>query len=122
MYFSRCAAYAALHYPERPPGQGSGEALKGGSSLGCLADCIVDTMRLDSVLISDAVDQKCVQFLQDNGISVTYKTKMPLDELLKEVQVRKICGVFNFLIELLANSPNKRLLVTFKLFKKQIKY
>jgi hypothetical protein len=47
-------------------------------------------MRLDSVLISDAVDQKCVQFLQDNGISVTYKTKMPLEELLKEIKVWRI--------------------------------
>ena len=83
---------AALHYPARPSGQGSGEALKGGSPLGRPADSIVDTMRLDSVLISDAVDQKCVQFLQDNGISVTYKTKMPLDELLKEIKVWRICS------------------------------
>jgi len=46
-------------------------------------------MRLDSVLISDAVDQRCVQYLRDNGINVTYKTKMPIDELLKEIQVQQ---------------------------------
>ncbi|XP_059469150.1 D-3-phosphoglycerate dehydrogenase [Neocloeon triangulifer] len=43
-------------------------------------------MRLDSVLISDAVDQACVQLLRDNGIRVTLKTKMPLPELLEEIK------------------------------------
>ncbi|CAB3383333.1 Hypothetical predicted protein [Cloeon dipterum] len=43
-------------------------------------------MKLDSVLISDAVDPACVQLLRENGIQVTHKTKMPLQELLEEIK------------------------------------
>ncbi|CAB3380785.1 Hypothetical predicted protein [Cloeon dipterum] len=43
-------------------------------------------MKLDSVLISDAVDPACAQLLRENGIQVTQKTKMPLEELLDEIK------------------------------------
>ncbi|XP_065346504.1 D-3-phosphoglycerate dehydrogenase-like [Cloeon dipterum] len=43
-------------------------------------------MKLDSVLISDAVDPACAQLLRENGIQVTHKTNMPRQELLEEIK------------------------------------
>lgn len=40
---------------------------------------------LRSVLVSDEVDPKCVELLQQHGIPVTCKYKMPKEELLKEI-------------------------------------
>ncbi|XP_077302393.1 D-3-phosphoglycerate dehydrogenase [Arctopsyche grandis] len=39
-----------------------------------------------SVLISDAVDSRCADKLEENGIAVTIKTKMPKAELLEEIK------------------------------------
>lgn len=44
-------------------------------------------MKLNSVLISDEVDQKCVTILQENGIKVVKNTKLSKEELLKEIPV-----------------------------------
>lgn len=43
---------------------------------------------LRSVLVSDEVDPQCVALLQQHGIPVTCKFKMPKEELLKEIPVR----------------------------------
>ncbi|XP_048753812.1 D-3-phosphoglycerate dehydrogenase-like [Ostrea edulis] len=43
------------------------------------------SINLTSVLISDEVDQKCVNFLQENGIKVVKNTKLSKEELLKEI-------------------------------------
>lgn len=43
------------------------------------------SFNLSSVLISDEVDQKCVQILQDNGIKVLKNSKLSKEELLKEI-------------------------------------
>lgn len=45
------------------------------------------SINLTSVLISDEVDQKCVNFLQENGIKVVKNTKLSKEELLKEIAV-----------------------------------
>lgn len=45
------------------------------------------SFNLSSVLISDEVDQKCVQILQDNGIKVLKNSKLSKEELLKEIPV-----------------------------------
>lgn len=42
---------------------------------------------LSHVLISDAVDQSCVDLLKSNNIDVTCKYKLPKEELLKEIPV-----------------------------------
>ena len=44
-------------------------------------------MKLNSVLISDEVDQKCVTILQENGIKVVKNTKLSKEELLIEIPV-----------------------------------
>lgn len=44
-------------------------------------------MKLNSVLISDEVDQKCIKILQENGIKVVKNTKLSKEELLKEIPV-----------------------------------
>lgn len=38
-------------------------------------------------MISDEVDQKCVQILQENGIKVLKNSKLSKEELLKEIPV-----------------------------------
>jgi len=43
--------------------------------------------QLSRVLISDAVDPKCVKILQDNDVQVDYKPNLPLSELLKEIKL-----------------------------------
>jgi len=42
---------------------------------------------LKTVLITDEIDQKCVDILQKNGISVNKNTKLSKDELLAEIPV-----------------------------------
>lgn len=42
---------------------------------------------IKSVLISDPVDEQCVQLLISHGIKVTQKYKLPKDDLIKELQV-----------------------------------
>lgn len=44
-------------------------------------------IQIKSVLISDEIDQECVDILENNGVVVTVKTNMPKDVLLKEVEV-----------------------------------
>ncbi|XP_037960089.1 D-3-phosphoglycerate dehydrogenase [Teleopsis dalmanni] len=39
-----------------------------------------------NVLVCDAVDNACVELLESHGIKVSYKLKLPLDELCKEVK------------------------------------
>ena len=46
-------------------------------------------MLLKSVLISDAVDPACVEYLQRHDIAVTLRTKMPPKELIAEIKVKK---------------------------------
>ncbi|XP_013109813.1 D-3-phosphoglycerate dehydrogenase [Stomoxys calcitrans] len=41
---------------------------------------------IKNVLVCDAVDSACVDLLQQNGINVSYKLKLPVDELCKEVK------------------------------------
>ncbi|XP_062596009.1 D-3-phosphoglycerate dehydrogenase-like [Saccostrea cucullata] len=43
------------------------------------------SVNLSSVLISDEIDQKCVDVLQENGIKVLKNTKLSKEELLKEI-------------------------------------
>nr|CAD7445626.1 unnamed protein product [Timema bartmani] len=50
------------------------------------------SVTLRNVLISDAVDPLCVQLLQEHGINVTCKYKLPKEELLKEIKT--ICLYF----------------------------
>jgi hypothetical protein len=45
------------------------------------------SFNLSSVLISDEVDQKCVDILQENGIKVVKNTKLSKEDLLKEIAV-----------------------------------
>ena len=40
-----------------------------------------------SVLISDDVNQKCVEILESSGLKVTKNTKLSVDELKAELQV-----------------------------------
>ena len=42
---------------------------------------------LKNVLISDEVDPKCVEILQNNGISVVKNTKLTKEQLLQEIGV-----------------------------------
>ena len=44
-------------------------------------------IQLNKVLISDEVDAKCVNILQDNGIEVVKNTKLSKEELLAEIPV-----------------------------------
>ena len=44
-------------------------------------------LRLKNVLISDEVDQKCVDILRANGIAVEKNTKLSKDELIAEIPV-----------------------------------
>ena len=44
-------------------------------------------LRLKNVLISDEVDQKCVDILCANGIAVEKNTKLSKDELIAEIPV-----------------------------------
>ncbi|XP_065357239.1 D-3-phosphoglycerate dehydrogenase [Calliphora vicina] len=41
---------------------------------------------IKNVLVCDAVDSACVDLLKQNGINVTYKLKLPVEELCKEVK------------------------------------
>ena len=45
------------------------------------------SVTLKSVLISDAVDERCAALLTSHGVSVTTKYKLSKDELIKELQV-----------------------------------
>ena len=42
---------------------------------------------IQSVLISDPVDEQCAQLLISHGIKVTQKYKLAKDDLIKELQV-----------------------------------
>jgi len=42
--------------------------------------------KLQKVFISDPVDPGCLEVLQKNGVAVTYKPKIPLNDLLKEIK------------------------------------
>ena len=42
------------------------------------------------VLISDEVDQRCVEILQENGIEAVKNTKLSKEELVKEIVVSGI--------------------------------
>uniref|UniRef100_U5ENG6 Putative glyoxylate/hydroxypyruvate reduct n=1 Tax=Corethrella appendiculata TaxID=1370023 RepID=U5ENG6_9DIPT len=44
------------------------------------------SVNIQNVLVCDAVDSACVKLLEDNGINVDYKLKLPKDELIKEVK------------------------------------
>ena len=49
---------------------------------------------LKSVLITDEIDQKCVDILKSNGIEVTKSTKLSKEELLVEIAVSlHVCGI-----------------------------
>nr|CAD7426993.1 unnamed protein product [Timema monikensis] len=50
------------------------------------------SVTLRNVLISDAVDPLCVQLLQEHGVNVTCKYKLPKEELLKEIK-KTLSGV-----------------------------
>uniref|UniRef100_A0A7G3ADS8 Putative d-3-phosphoglycerate dehydrogenase n=1 Tax=Lutzomyia longipalpis TaxID=7200 RepID=A0A7G3ADS8_LUTLO len=41
---------------------------------------------IKKVLVCDAVDEACVNLLKENGIEVTYKLKLPKEELCREVK------------------------------------
>uniref|UniRef100_A0A1L8E0N8 Putative glyoxylate/hydroxypyruvate reduct n=1 Tax=Nyssomyia neivai TaxID=330878 RepID=A0A1L8E0N8_9DIPT len=41
---------------------------------------------IKKVLVCDAVDEACVNLLKENGIQVTYKLKLPKEELCQEVK------------------------------------
>ena len=41
---------------------------------------------LKRILISDEVDQKCIDVFEKNGIKAVKKTKLTKDELIKEIQ------------------------------------
>lgn len=43
-------------------------------------------VNIKDVLICDAVDNACVELLKSQGINVSYKLKLPLEELCKEVK------------------------------------
>lgn len=45
-------------------------------------------MDIQNVLISDAVDQSCVDLLKKYAIQVDCKYKLPKDQLIAEIQVR----------------------------------
>lgn len=45
-------------------------------------------IELKKVLISDEVDPKCVQILQNNDIEVVKNTKLSKEELIQEIPVR----------------------------------
>lgn len=45
------------------------------------------SFQLNSVLITDEIDVKCVELLQKNGIKVVKNTKLSKDELLVEIAV-----------------------------------
>ena len=44
---------------------------------------------IKDILITDDVDIKCVEILQNNGFNVTKSTKLSKDELKEEIKVRK---------------------------------
>jgi D-3-phosphoglycerate dehydrogenase len=48
------------------------------------------SVALRNVLISDAVDPACVELLQSHGINVTFKYKLPKDQLLQEIKVSPV--------------------------------
>ncbi|XP_017032695.1 D-3-phosphoglycerate dehydrogenase [Drosophila kikkawai] len=43
-------------------------------------------LNIKKVLVCDAVDKSCVELLEQHGINVTYKLKLPVEELCKEVK------------------------------------
>ena len=45
---------------------------------------------IKKVLISDEVDQRCVEILQENGIEAVKNTKLSKEELVKEIVVSGI--------------------------------
>ena len=50
------------------------------------------TVDIQSVLISDPVDDSCAALLTSHGVPVTIKYKLSKDELIKELEViRKKC-------------------------------
>lgn len=42
---------------------------------------------IQTVLVSDAVDQACVKLLEENGIKVDCKYKLSKEQLIKEIPV-----------------------------------
>ena len=47
-------------------------------------------LSLKKVLISDDIDPKCIQILQNNGIDVVKKTNMTKQQLISEIPVSEI--------------------------------
>ena len=45
------------------------------------------SLKLNKVLISDAVDASCRKILEDNGVSVDYKPGLSKDDLLATIKV-----------------------------------
>ncbi|XP_065721702.2 uncharacterized protein [Drosophila suzukii] len=43
-------------------------------------------LNIKKVLVCDAVDKSCVELLEQHGINVTYKLKLPVEELCQEVK------------------------------------
>jgi len=44
-------------------------------------------MRIKSVLITDDIEQECIDILKSNGIHVVMKTNISKEQLVDEIQV-----------------------------------
>lgn len=47
------------------------------------------SLAIKNILITDDVDTKCVQILENNGFNVTKSIKLSKDELKEEIKVKK---------------------------------
>ena len=47
-------------------------------------------MNIEQVLISDQIDENCIDLLNNYEINVVYKTNFSKSELIKEIPVSKI--------------------------------
>ncbi len=61
-----------------------------------------------TVLISDDVDQKCVDILENNGFNVTKNIKLSKAELLEEVKVSQIQHCSFLAADNCTQNPEKR--------------
>ncbi|XP_023288435.1 D-3-phosphoglycerate dehydrogenase [Orussus abietinus] len=69
------------------------------------------SVTINSILISDAVDESCVALLTSHGVPVTTKYKIPKEELLKEIKNHDALIVRSdtkVTAEVLAAAPNLR--------------
>lgn len=55
------------------------------------------SIKIQRVLISDEIDQQCVEILQKNGIEVNKNTKLSKDQLLEEI---KVCSIWMISVNL----------------------